>query len=83
MLGTVYSSQAITEPEAKAIVNKVVQLIETNGIQKATGEVMNPKGPYASKPDLLLNISDFKGVTLAHNLYPKLGRSKQLGTEGS
>ena len=69
--GTFCLADAGQEEDAKLYVNKVVQYINKNGLEKAKKELIKPDGQF-QKNDLLINISDFNGVLLAHNTYIKL-----------
>ena len=69
--------QAATEQDAKILAQKTVQFIKDNGLEKAKTEVMNPAGQF-KRADLLINVSDFHGILLAHNTYPALAGQNHM-----
>jgi cytochrome c len=72
MAGSITSAAEFgTAAEAEAMVKKAVQLIKTEGKEKAFAEFNNPKGKFVDR-DLYVTVYDFKGKCLAHGANPKM-----------
>ncbi|HEY3278428.1 MAG TPA: cache domain-containing protein [Syntrophorhabdaceae bacterium] len=66
-----FISQAATQEEAKANVEKAMAFWKANGKDKAIAEFNNPKGQF-TKGDMYIHVQDFSGVMLANGGNPKL-----------
>ena len=60
-----------TTKDAERMVHKAVDLIKTQGKDKAFAVFDDPKGPFTYH-DLYILVIDFKGVVLAHGTKPEL-----------
>jgi signal transduction histidine kinase len=70
-LGTVFTAQAATLDDAKAMAEKAAAYVKANGKDKAIAEFNNPKGQFV-KGDLYIIAQGFDGVMLANGGNPKL-----------
>jgi len=66
-----FAAQFGTAAEAEAMVKKAVQLIKTEGKQKAFVEINNPKGKFVDR-DLYIFVYDMTGKCVAHGFNPKM-----------
>ena len=72
MAGSItFAAEFGTAPEAEAMVKKAVQLIKTEGKEKAFAEFNNPKGKFVDR-DLYVTVYDLNGKCLAHGANPKM-----------
>jgi cytochrome c len=72
MVGSItFAAEFGTAAEAEAMVKKAVQLVKTEGKEKAFAEFNNPKGKFVDR-DLYVTVYDFKGKCLAHGANPKM-----------
>jgi signal transduction histidine kinase len=60
-----------TAAEAEAMVKKAVQLIKTEGKEKAFAAFCDPKGKFVDR-DLYITVYDLNGKCLAHGANPKM-----------
>jgi cytochrome c len=65
------AAQFGTAAEAEALVKKAVQLIKTEGKEKAFVEINNPKGKYIDR-DLYIFVYDMTGKCVAHGFNQKM-----------
>ncbi len=65
------AAQVGTAAEAEAMVKKAVQLIKTDGKEKAFPEFNNPKGKFVDR-DLYITVYDLNGKCLAHGANSKM-----------
>ena len=65
------AAQFGTAAEAEALVKKAVQLIKTEGKEKAFVEINNPKGKYVDR-DLYIFVYDMTGKCVAHGFNQKM-----------
>ncbi len=65
------AAQVGTAAEAEAMVKKGVQLIKTEGKEKAFAEFNNPKGKFVDR-DLYITVYDLNGKCLAHGANSKM-----------
>jgi len=66
-----FAAQFGTAAEAEAMVKKAVQLIKTEGKEKAFVEINNPKGTLVDR-DLYIFVYDMNGKCVAHGFNPKM-----------
>jgi cytochrome c len=66
-----FAAQFGTAAEAEALVKKAVQLIKTDGKEKAFVEINNPKGKYIDR-DLYIFVYDMTGKCVAHGFNQKM-----------
>jgi len=66
-----FAAQFGTAAEAEAMVKKAVQLIKTEGKEKAFVEINNPKGKLVDR-DLYIFVYDMNGKCVAHGFNPKM-----------
>ena len=66
-----FAAQYGTAAEAEAMVKKAVQLIKSEGKEKAFVEINNPKGKFADR-DLYIFVYDMTGKCVAHGFNPKM-----------
>ena len=66
-----FAAQFGTAAEAEAMVKKAVQLIKTEGKEKAFVEINNPKGKFVDR-DLYIFVYDMSGKCVAHGFNPKM-----------
>jgi len=72
MVGNVTpAAQFGTAAEAEALVKKAVQLIKTEGKEKAFVELSNPKGKFVDR-DLYIFVYDMTGKCVAHGFNQKM-----------
>jgi cytochrome c len=72
MAGSVtLAAQFGTAAEAEALVKKAVQLIKTEGKEKAFVEINNPKGKFIDR-DLYIFVYDMTGKCVAHGFNQKM-----------
>lgn len=72
MAGNVtFAAQYGTAAEAEALVKKAVQLIKTDGKEKAFLDINNPKGKYVDR-DLYIFVYDMSGKCVAHGFNQKM-----------
>jgi signal transduction histidine kinase len=72
MAGSIaFAAEFGTAAEAEAMVKKAVQLIKTEGKEKAFAEFSNPKGKFVDR-DLYVTVYDFNGKCLAHGANSKM-----------
>jgi cytochrome c len=72
MAGSVtLAAQFGTAAEAEALVKKAVQLIKTEGKEKAFVEINNPKGKFVDR-DLYIFVYDMTGKCVAHGFNQKM-----------
>ncbi len=69
------AAQFGTAAEAEALVKKAVQLIKSEGKEKAFAELNNPKGKFVDR-DLYIFVYDMSGKCVAHGF-----NSKMIGKE--
>lgn len=60
-----------TAAEAEAMVKKAIQLVKTEGKEKAFAEINNPKGKFVDR-DLYIFVYDMDGKCVAHGFNPKM-----------
>lgn len=60
-----------TKEEAEALVKKAINLIKTEGKEKAFAEINNPKGKFVDR-DLYIFVYDMNGKCVAHGFNPKM-----------
>ena len=65
------AAQFGTAAEAEALVKKAVQLIKTEGKEKAFVEINNPKGKFIDR-DLYIFVYDMTGKCVAHGFNQKM-----------
>jgi cytochrome c len=65
------AAQFGTAAEAEALVKKAVQLIKTEGKEKAFVEINNPKGKFVDR-DLYIFVYDMTGKCVAHGFNQKM-----------
>ena len=65
------AAQFGTAAEAEALVKKAVQLIKTDGKEKAFVEINNPKGKFIDR-DLYIFVYDMTGKCVAHGFNQKM-----------
>ncbi len=66
-----FAAQFGTAAEAEAMVKKAVQLIKTEGKEKAFVEINNSKGKFVDR-DLYIFVYDMNGKCVAHGFNPKM-----------
>jgi len=66
-----FAAQFGTAAEAEAMVKKAVQLIKTEGKEKAFVEINNPKGKFVDR-DLYIFVYDMSGKCVAHGFNSKM-----------
>jgi len=66
-----FAAEFGTAAEAEAMVKKAVQLIKTEGKEKAFAAFCDPKGKFVDR-DLYITVYDFNGNCLAHGANPKM-----------
>ena len=66
-----FAAQFGTAAEAEALVKKAIQLIKTEGKEKAFVEINNPKGKFVDR-DLYIFVYDITGKCVAHGFNPKM-----------
>ena len=66
-----FATQFGTAAEAEAMVKKAVQLIKTEGKERAFIEINNPKGKFVDR-DLYIFVYDTAGKCVAHGFNPKM-----------
>ena len=72
MAGSItFAAEFGTATEAVAMVKKAVQLIKTEGKEKAFAEFSDPKGKFVDR-DLYVTVYDLNGKCLAHGANPKM-----------
>jgi cytochrome c len=67
----VLAAESGTAAEAEAMVKKAVQLIKTEGKEKAFAAFCDPKGKFVDR-DLYISVYDLNGKCLAHGANPKM-----------
>ncbi len=73
VLGVVFTAQAVTLDEAKALGEKAAAYVKANGKDKGIAEISNPKGQFVKgNLELYVTLHDVNGVTLANPANPKL-----------
>jgi cytochrome c len=65
------AAQFGTVTEAEALVKKAVQLIKSDGKEKAFVEINNPKGKFVDR-DLYIFVYDMSGKCVAHGFNSKM-----------
>ncbi len=65
------AAQFGTAAEAEALVKKAVQLMKSDGKEKAFLEINNPKGKFVDR-DLYIFVYDMNGKCVAHGFNPKM-----------
>lgn len=65
------AAQFGTAVEAEALVKKAVQLVKTEGKEKAFVEINNPKGKFIDR-DLYIFVYDMTGKCVAHGFNQKM-----------
>ncbi len=70
-----FAAQFGTSAEAEALVKKAIQLIKTEGKDKAFAEISNPKGKFIDR-DLYVFVYDMDGKCVSHGF-----NSKMIGKE--
>jgi len=60
-----------TKEEAEAMVKKAINMIKTEGKEKAFAEINNPKGKFVDR-DLYIFVYDMNGKCVAHGFNPKM-----------
>ena len=66
-----FAAQFGTAAEAEAMAKKAVQLIKTEGKERAFIEINNPKGKFVDR-DLYIFVYDTAGKCVAHGFNPKM-----------
>lgn len=66
-----FAAQFGTAPEAEALVKKAIQLIKTDGKEKAFAEINNPQGKFVDR-DLYIFVYDLNGKCVAHGFNKKM-----------
>ena len=66
-----FAAEFGTAAEAETMVKKAVQLIKTEGKEKAFAEFSNLKGKFVDR-DLYITVYDLNGKCLAHGANPKM-----------
>jgi cytochrome c len=66
-----FAAQFGTAAEAEAMVKKAVQLIKTEGKEKAFLEINNPKGKFVDR-DLYIFVYDTSGKCVSHGFNQKM-----------
>ncbi len=66
-----FAAEFGTTAEAEAMVKKAIQLIRTDGRDKAFVEINNPKGKFVDR-DLYIFVYDMEGKCVAHGFNPKM-----------
>ena len=66
-----FAAQFGTAAEAEALVKKAIQLIKTEGKEKAFVEINNPRGKFVDR-DLYIFVYDMTGKCVAHGFNPKM-----------
>ncbi|MEO6354085.1 MAG: cache domain-containing protein [Oxalobacteraceae bacterium] len=69
--GAAFAAEKGTADEAMSMVKKGVQLVKTNGKEKAFAEFNDPHGQFV-KGDLYVMVYDMEGINKAHGSNPKL-----------
>jgi len=66
-----FAAEFGTVAEAEAMVKKAIQLIKTEGKEKAFAEINNPKGKFVDR-DLYIFVYDMDGKCIAHGFNQKM-----------
>jgi cytochrome c len=66
-----FAAEFGTAAEAEAMVRKAIQLIKTEGKEKAFAAFCDPKGKFVDR-DLYITVYDFNGNCLAHGANSKM-----------
>jgi len=66
-----FAAEFGTAAEAEAMVKKAIQLIKTEGKEKAFAEINNPKGKFVDR-DLYIFVYDMDGKCIAHGFNQKM-----------
>ena len=66
-----FAAQFGTAAEAEALVKKAIQLIKTDGKEKAFAEINNPQGKFVDR-DLYIFVYDLNGKCVAHGFNKKM-----------
>jgi len=66
-----FAAQFGTAGEAEALVKKAIELIKTDGKEKAFVEINNPRGKFVDR-DLYIFVYDMTGKCVAHGFNPKM-----------
>ena len=66
-----FAAQFGTTAEAEALVKKAIQLIKTDGKEKAFAEINNPQGKFVDR-DLYIFVYDLNGKCVAHGFNKKM-----------
>ena len=66
-----FAAQFGTAGEAEALVKKAIELIKTDGKEKAFVEINNPRGKFVDR-DLYIFVYDLTGKCVAHGFNPKM-----------
>jgi cytochrome c len=66
-----FAAEFGTAAEAEAMVRKAIQLIKTEGKEKAFAAFCDPKGKFVDR-DLYITVYDFNGNCLAHGANPRM-----------
>ena len=66
-----FPAQFGTPAEAEALVKKAIELIKTDGKEKAFAEINNPQGKFVDR-DLYIFVYDLKGQCVAHGFNKKM-----------
>ncbi len=67
----VFAAEFGTAAEAEALVKKAIQLIKTDGKEKAFVEINSPKGKFVDR-DLYIFVYDMNGKCVAHGFNQKM-----------
>jgi len=67
----VFAAQFGTSAEAEALVKKAIELIKTDGKDKAFVEINNPQGKFVDR-DLYIFVYDLNGKCVAHGFNKKM-----------
>ncbi len=60
-----------TKEEAEALVKKAINMIKSEGKEKAFAEINNPQGKFVDR-DLYIFVYDINGKCVAHGFNPKM-----------
>jgi signal transduction histidine kinase len=72
MAGSItFAAEFGTAVEAEALVKKAIQLIKTEGRERAFAEINNSKGTFVDR-DLYIFVYDMNGKCVAHGFNPKM-----------
>lgn len=69
--GISFAGEFGTKEEAEAMVKKAINMIKTEGREKAFAEINNPKGKFVDR-DLYIFVYDLNGKCVAHGFNPKM-----------